>query len=150
MSLALESQHPLYPTSPLTHTVSQSISPQSPYMNFWQGSRSLFAGVTLNVLICFNAFDRGLARGLAHTPTTSFSLFSPLLSPSFTYTRTHEQLHTQMWCVRVRALRFCVLPSDTVAPVFVCSFHWPRSTPLNPWEFVDQHLLKKLPGRQSV
>ncbi len=78
----------------------------------------------------------------AHTPQNLSHSFSHFTS------RTPEHRHnrTQMWRVRTRALRLFVLTSDTVAPVFVCNFHWPQSTPLNPWEFVDQHLLKKLQG----
>lgn len=39
-----------------------------------------------------------------------------------------------------------MLASLAAAPECVCSFHWLASTPPNPWEFVDQQLLKRLLG----
>lgn len=48
--------------------------------------------------------------------------------------------------VRTGAWSLFVLASLAAAPECVCSFHWLLSTPPNPWEFVDQQLLKKLLG----
>lgn len=73
----------------------------------------------------------------------------PLKRQSQTRMHTHTQahtVHTDVICVRISALTLFVLASLAAAPECVCSFHWLPSTPPNPWEFVDQQLLKKLLG----
>ena len=150
LSLSLFHTH----THAHTHSLSLPHSPTTtrPNMNFWQEPGSLFncqcyreCPHKSNVVM---PLKRLLALAITdtHTHTHTNNLFLTFSHFLPRTPETHAQSLAQMWCVRMRALRLFALASDTAAPVFVCNFHWLRSTPPNPWEFVDQHLLKKLLG----
>lgn len=116
--------------------------------NFWQELGSLFYYWSH----CECPHKSNVVMPLKHLliPAIKHTLSHTNLS-SYTYTLSHFFLKCMHNCVHrcdvwMRALWLFVLTSDTAVPMFVCNFHWLRSTPPNPWEFVDQHLLKKLLG----